>query len=119
MNIIIAKACITVSNGALCVITGLIPIHTEIEETAKYYEIIKGQGNQLDHETEIQRWAHPAHVVEITDGQEDSRHNIRVYTDGSKSEQVVIQPLCRVLGFRIFPRYFVRMASMPPYTIPP
>jgi hypothetical protein len=23
------------------------------------------------------------------------------------------------LGFRIFPRYFVRMASMPPYTIPP
>ena len=33
--------------------------------------------------------AHPAHVVEITDGQEDSKHNIQVYTDGSKSEHGV------------------------------
>ena len=31
----------------------------------------------------------PAHVVEITDGQEDSKQNIRVYTDGSKSERGV------------------------------
>ena len=37
----------------------------------------------------MKHWAHPAHVVEITDGQEDSKHNIRVYTDGSKSEHGV------------------------------
>jgi len=82
----IAKAYRTVSNEALCIITGLITIHIKIEESAKYYEIVKGQGNQLDQEMEIKHWAHPAHVVEITDGQQDSKHNIRVYTDGSKSE---------------------------------
>ena len=76
INIKIAKAYRTVSNGALCVITGLIPIHIKIEETAKYYEIVKGQGNQLVQEMEIKHWTHPAHVVEITDGQEDSKHNI-------------------------------------------
>ena len=38
---------------------------------------------------EIKHWAHPGHVVEITDGQEDSKDNIRVYTDGSKSEHGV------------------------------
>ena len=53
---------------------------------AKYCQIVKGQGNQLDQEMEIKHLAHPAHVVEITDSQEDSKHNIRVYTDGSKSE---------------------------------
>ena len=52
INIKIAKAYRTVSNEALCVITGLIPIHIKIEETAKYYEIVKGQGNQLDQEME-------------------------------------------------------------------
>jgi hypothetical protein len=49
----IAKAYRTVSNEALCVITGLINIHIKIEETAKYYEIVIGQGNQLDQEMEI------------------------------------------------------------------
>jgi hypothetical protein len=38
---------------------------------------------------EIKHWAHPAHVVEIRDGQQDSKHNIRVDTDGSKSEHGV------------------------------
>ena len=71
------------SNEALCVITGLITIYIKIEETVKYYEIVKGQGNQLDQEMEIKHWALPAHVVEITDGQQDSKHTIRVYTDGS------------------------------------
>jgi hypothetical protein len=35
---------------------------------------------------EVKHWTHPANTVEITDGQEDSKHNIHVYTDGSKSE---------------------------------
>jgi len=41
INIRIAKAYRTVSNEALCVITGLIHINIKIEETAKYYEYIK------------------------------------------------------------------------------
>jgi len=78
-----------VSNEALCVITGLIPINIKIEETAKYYESVKGQGNTFNREMEVKHWTHPANTVKITDGQEDSKHNIHVYTDGSKSEHGV------------------------------
>jgi len=89
INIRIAKAYRTVSNGALCVITDLIPINIKIEETAKYYESVKGQGNLFDGEMEVKHWTHPAKAVEITDGQEDSKHNIHVYIDGNKSEHGV------------------------------
>jgi len=79
INIRIAKAYRTVSNEALCVITGLILINIKIEETAKYYESVKGQGNLFYREMEVKHWTHPANTVEITDGQEDSKHNI-LYT---------------------------------------
>ena len=74
------------SNEALCVITGLIPINIKIEETAKYYEYIKGNGNLFDQEMEVKHWTHPANFVKIIEGQEDSKHTIHVYTDGSKCE---------------------------------
>ena len=38
---------------------------------------------------EIKHRTHPAHAVEITDNQEESKTNIRVTTDGSKSEHGV------------------------------
>ena len=38
INIKIAKAYRTVSNEALCVTTGLIPINIKIDETVMYYE---------------------------------------------------------------------------------
>jgi len=44
-NIRIAKAYRTVSNEALYVIMGLILINIKIEETAKYYESVKGKEN--------------------------------------------------------------------------
>ena len=44
INIRIAKAYHTVSNDALCVIMGIIPLNIKIEETAKYYKCIKGNG---------------------------------------------------------------------------
>jgi RNA binding protein fox-1 len=44
-NIKKAKAYRTVSNKALCVITGLMPINIKIEEATKYYTITKGKGN--------------------------------------------------------------------------
>ena len=73
------------SNEALCVITGLNPINIQIEETAKYYECIKGCRNLIDREMEAKYWAHPANSVKIT-GQEDSKHTLHVYTDDSKGE---------------------------------
>ena len=59
INIRIAKAYHTESNEALCVITGLIPINIKIEEAAKYYEYIKGNGNLFDQEMEVKHWTHP------------------------------------------------------------
>jgi hypothetical protein len=78
-----------VSNEELCLITGLIPINIKIEEAVKYYECQKGQGILLDREIEVKHWTHPANTVKINDSQEDRKHNIRVYRDGSKSEQGV------------------------------
>ena len=52
MNVKIAKAYRTVSNDALCVITGLMPIHIKIQEIAKFYEISKSKDEQYDRDTE-------------------------------------------------------------------
>jgi hypothetical protein len=76
----IAKAYRTVSNEALCVITGLIPINIKIDEIVAYY------GNLYDREMELKYWNHPAKVVEIVAAQEENKHTIQVYTDVSKSE---------------------------------
>jgi hypothetical protein len=89
INIRKAKAYRTVSNEALCVITGIIPINIKIVATAKYYECMKGNGNMIDREMEVKHWTHPAYSVKIIEGQEDSKHTIHVYTDGSKSEHGV------------------------------
>ena len=82
----VAKAYRTVSNEALCVIAGLIPINIKIEETGKYYEITKEKGIQYDGEMEVKNWNHPAKHVKITEGHVDSPHYIQAYTDGSKSD---------------------------------
>jgi len=85
INIKIAKAFRTVSNEALCVITGLTPINIKIEETAKYYEYIKGNGSLFDQEIEVKHWIHPANFVKITEGQEVSKHAIQVYRDAASA----------------------------------
>jgi hypothetical protein len=87
MNIRIAGAYRTVSNEALCVITGLISIHIQIEEAAKLYERIKRQGNLLDREKEMKHWTHPASTMVIKDGQEDDKYKIDAFTDGNKTER--------------------------------
>jgi hypothetical protein len=89
INLRIAKAYRTVSNEALCVITGLIPINIKTEESAKYYEIIKGFEHQLNQAMEVKHWTHPANSIKITERQEDSKHTIHIYTDGCKSEHGV------------------------------
>jgi len=86
INIKIAKAYRTVSNEALYIVTGLIPINIKIEEAAKYYAITKDKGEKYDREMDIKNWKHPAKQITIIDAKEDSTHNIQAYTDGSKSE---------------------------------
>jgi len=88
INIRIAKAYRTVSNDALCIITGLMPINIRIEEATKYFEITNSEGLLYDKEMEAKNWIHPAKHITIIDGQEDSTHNIHAYTDGSKTKWV-------------------------------
>jgi hypothetical protein len=98
-----------VSNEALCVIRGLIPINIKIEESAMYYEIIKGHGHQLDREMEVKYWSHPANSVKITEGQEGSKHTIHIYTVGSKNEHGVGSGLAIFTGSNITDRKKYRL----------
>ena len=42
INIKITKAYRTVSNEALCILTGLIPIAIKVEEAAQFYQLTRG-----------------------------------------------------------------------------
>jgi len=70
LNIILAEAYRTVSNEALCVITGIKPIHTKTEEAGRYYEVTKGKRTQYDKEMDVKNWIHPAKHVKIIEGHE-------------------------------------------------
>ena len=85
MNIKIAKAYRTTSNEALCTLTGITPIEIKAEEKANVYRITKDRKNyQLDHETELKDWTHPADTVTISEQNEANEHTIEIFTDGSK-----------------------------------
>jgi len=86
INIRIAKAYCMVSNEALCVITGLMPVNIKIAETDKFYEITKRKGSQYDREMEVKNWTHLAKFVNIIEGHEERTHSIHAYTDGSKND---------------------------------
>jgi ribonuclease HI len=102
MNIRIAKSYRTVSNEALCIITGLILIDIKIEETAQLLLITKRNKREedmtkydrntnwpqyIDYDVQPKDWLHPADTVRVTEHQEESA--IQIFTDGSKSEQGV------------------------------
>jgi len=57
INIKIAKAYRTVSNEALCILTGMTPITTKIEEAAQIYQLTrgntKGEEAQVDSRMEV------------------------------------------------------------------
>lgn len=92
INIKIAKAYCTVSNEALCVITGLTPITIKINEIVKLYKYLKGDGNAeqiLDNNMEAKYWPHPANSITLNPESLEETHKIHVYTDGSKSDQGV------------------------------
>jgi len=85
INIKIAKAYRTVSNEALCIITGLKPIHIKIKETMELYKIVKGNSYmnlKIDHDKPPKQWLHPADRVITIDPD-------NTYTHGSKLEQGV------------------------------
>ena len=92
INIKAVKAYRTVSNDALCIITGLTPIHIKIKETAKLYKIVRGNRHKnslIDHDKPPKQWLHPAARIIATDNKKEDSTPINIYADGSKSEKGV------------------------------
>jgi hypothetical protein len=91
INIKMAKAYRTVSSEALCVVTGMIPIHLKIEKAAEFYLHTRSHikdTEQFDNNKEARFWQHPAEtVIRTSEGNEDSP--LQIYTDGSKTEKGV------------------------------
>jgi ribonuclease HI len=88
----IAKAYCTVSNAALCVLTGLTPITIKIEEASQYYHIIRsGEKEDTKVETKIgtQSWQHPAETITLLPETTKDTSTIQLFTDGSMSEKGV------------------------------
>jgi ribonuclease HI len=85
-----AKASHTVSSEALCVITGMTPIHLKIEQAAEFYLHTRSNirdTEQLDNNKEERFWQHPAEtIIRATDGNEEDSP-LQIYTDGSKTEK--------------------------------
>jgi len=72
INIKIAKAYRTVSNGALSIITELKAINFKIEKAANYYALTKGEVEMYDREMDIKNWIHPTKHIIIIEAKEDS-----------------------------------------------
>ena len=88
----IAKAYRTVSNEALCVLTGLTPITIKIKEMAKLYHLTRGNTNkkeQVNNNMEVKYWQHPAETVARILEDTDERSPIQIFTDGSKTHKGV------------------------------
>jgi hypothetical protein len=72
INIKMAKAYRTVSNEALCVVTGTTPIHIKIEEAARLYQYTRGSITdkvQFDNDKAARFWQHPAEgTIRISEG---------------------------------------------------
>jgi hypothetical protein len=84
-----AKAYRTVSSEALCVVTGMTPIHLKIDEATELYLSTRGHikdTEQFDNK-ESRFWKHPAKtVIRTSEGNEDDSP-LQIYTDGSKTEK--------------------------------
>ena len=92
INIKIAKAYRTVSNEALCILTGMTRITIKIE-AAQIYQLTKGntKGEEVQVEThmEVKHWQHPAETVARILEDTDERSPIQIFTDGSKTHKGV------------------------------
>jgi hypothetical protein len=81
INIKIAKAYRKVSNDALCIITGLTPIHVKIRETAELYKIVRGNRHKnlpIDHDKLPKQWLHPPARIITTDNETDDPTPINI-----------------------------------------
>ena len=92
INIRIANSYRTISNEALCILTGLTPIAIKIEETLQLYEYIRGttkEGILFDSDMRVKYWHHQAETITFLTEDNGETSTIQIFTDGSKSDQGV------------------------------
>jgi ribonuclease HI len=92
INIKMAKAYCTVSNKALCILTESTPIAIKIEEVAQLYLLTKRSRKEeamMDLDTRVKHWLHPAETTSILTDNNENTSTIQIFTDRSKTEQVV------------------------------
>ena len=89
INIKIAKAFRTTSSEAMCVQAGTTPIVIRTEEAVRRFNLSKALGDSttpVDRDVEPKHWPHPVDIAPVIEVQEYEYINIRMFTDGSKSE---------------------------------
>jgi hypothetical protein len=92
INIKVSTAYRTVSNVALCIISGLTPIYIKIKEAVELHNTLRGIRNtnlQIDHDNSPHHWLHPTDRIINTDDTEEDSTPVKIYTDGSKTEKGV------------------------------
>jgi hypothetical protein len=92
INIKIAKAYRTVSNEALCVLTGMMPIDLKIDHAARIYQLTKGNDKEkalFGKDMEVRYWQHPAEASLSSTEEKEEKGTIQIYTDGSKTDKGV------------------------------
>jgi len=92
INIKIAKAFRTTSSEALCILAGTTPIILRTEEAVRQYNLSKGIGDStplVDLEVEPKNWPHPADIASVIEVNDYDDNEVKIFTDGSKSEQGV------------------------------
>ena len=85
-----AKAYHTLSSEALCVVTGMTPIHLKIEQAAEFYLNIRSHikdTEQFDNNKEARFWQRPAETVIRTSEGDEEDSPLHIYSDGSKTEK--------------------------------
>jgi hypothetical protein len=90
INIRIAKACRTVSNEALYILTGLMLVDIKLEEAFQFYHLTKGGTKEealVDRDMEVKYWHHPTETITVLIENDEETSTIQIFSDGSKSEQ--------------------------------
>jgi hypothetical protein len=92
INIIMAKAYRTASIEALCMLTGLTPIISKLEQIAQRCKAKQRTVNcqtELDYDVELKNWPHSADAVIIEEVKSEEDATVSANIDGSKRGQGV------------------------------
>jgi hypothetical protein len=87
MNVKIARAYLTTSYEALCVLTGLTPIIIELESQARIYHDTRGneKHEQYDAPKHYSQWNHPADALELIKKNRDENTRLRYIRMAAKA----------------------------------